>query len=772
MVGKAPATKREANWLERVRHVAVAGLIALVLHTLTVFVPLDQLGWVLQSRAASQPASGDIVFVGTRADLADPDQPAGRRQLADLIDRLDAAGTEAVYIDLSFERASDPSADKRLNESLRAFAGESYMVLPIRTGLDGEPMLVSNAPEVCAGIPEVAADNWMNFLGFTWDLPYQVSSGERALPNVALQLAGNVEIEADRFPISYIFSRSSIPTYRFDDLNRPGTNLEGFAGKSVVIGDAGREQSAGRKIPGHAVVPPSIVSIYGAETLKAGHTQFVNGLLVLIAVFAALLLASACRRQNLRYAAYAAIAFAIPVGLLAAAFAATRVSVADSLVLLAVFAFYRMRTSMRRKLRLVDSDTNLPTFAALEADKNIAENVPAIIVARIHRFEEVRRSLPLDLHSEYLLAITGRLNAATQQATIYIGQGHLLGWTMAEKDPALLREHLEGLRALFASPLVVGEQQVDVGITFGIDITPSPNVARRLAAAVAVAEKTNETFEPIAIADSASQEDLIWNISLQARIDAALSNGEIYLAFQPKIMVQSGEIIGAEALVRWKDPVKGQIPPDYFIRQCETAGRMSQLTRFVLEEACKAGNAFEREGLHLPIAVNISATLLHERSIVAMVSDVLDRHCYDPRRLTLEITETFRISNLDLAAEILGELKALGTKISMDDFGVGAASLEALLKLPFSELKIDRKFISPMTGDPKAQGIVKNILQMGRDLRIIVVAEGVEDAGTLTLLRDSGCIVAQGFAISRPVRSEKILQYHRAKEIGSLKNIV
>ena len=772
MVEETSKTANRARGLERIRHVAWAGLIALVLHVATLLEPIDQTFWVLQSRLASQPASGEIVFVGSTTNLSDPDEPLGRVQLAKFVDRLDAAGATSVFIDMPFERPSNPGSDARLRASLQSFSGEAFMVRLVRTGLDGQRRLVANDPAIVEGTPQVANDTWMNFLGFTWTLPYQIRSDGQSFPSLASQLASDIEIEGNEFPVSYVFSRSSIPTYRFADLQNPNANLSAFAGKQVVIGDASLENSAGRKIPGHVAVPPSIISIYGAETLKAGYTKNINGLLVLIAACAALLLASTLSTPRLRYTGYAVIACAIPTALIATAVVAMRINVADSLALILIFALYRTRSSMRRTLRLVDADTKLPTFATLEANKDVAENVPAIIVARIHRFEEVRRSLPVEQHPEYLLAITNRLKAATPKATIYIGQGHQVAWTMQEKDPALLREHLEGLRALFASPLAVGDTQVDVGITFGIDITPSPNVARRLAAAVAVAEKTTETFEPIAIADSASQEDLIWNISLQARMDAALSNGEIYLAFQPKIMVQTGEIVGAEALVRWNDPVKGHIPPDLFIRQCETAGRMSQLTRFVLEEACKAGNDFEAQGLHLPIAVNISATLLHERSIVAMVADVLDKSGFDPRRLTLEITETYRISNLDLAAEIIGELKALGTKISMDDFGVGAASLEALMKLPFSELKIDRMFIAAMTNDPKALGIVKSILQMGRDLRIIVVAEGVEDEGTLTLLRDSGCVVAQGFAISRPVRFAKLLenQAFRGNALG--KNMV
>ena len=772
MVAKTSTARGRAAWLERVRHVAWAGAIALALHILVVFHPVDQFLWVAQSRFHSEAASGEIVFIGADVDLAAPGAPDQRRQLARLIARLDATGAEAVYLDLVFDEPSTADADAELNTALQSFSGESYIIHDYETGLNGQDVHRTSTPLIERGVDVVESIEWVGFLGYVWDMPYAVDVDGVPRPNLATKLAGLQAIDGGEFPVSYAFDLSTIPTFRFAELARANTQLPDLRRKTVIIGPSARSNLRTVNLPGHVGVAPSLVSIYGAETLKAGYTRYVGGLLGVIAVVAAMLLAAAIRRTRRRYLGYAAIALAIPAVMVACALMAVRISLADAFAVLVIFAFFRARASMKRKLLLVDSDTNLPTFAALEGDKELADTVPSVIVAKIHRFEEVRRSLPVELHATYMLAITARLRAATQDATIYRGQGHLIAWTMAEKDPALLREHLEGLRALFATPLVVANEQVDVGITFGLDITPSPNVSRRLASAIAAAEKTNETFEPIAIADSASQEDLIWNISLQARIDKALSNGEIYLAYQPKILVQTGEIIGAEALVRWKDPVKGQIPPDSFVRQCETAGRMSHLTRFVLEEACKAGLAFEDAGLHLPIAVNISATLLHERSIVKMVAEVLENTGFDPRRLTLEITETYRISNLDLAAEILGELKALGTKISMDDFGVGAASLEALLRLPFSELKIDRMFIAPMTADPKALGIVKSLLQLGRDLRIIVVAEGVEDARTLTLLRDSGCVVAQGFEISRPVSFTQVLDFYAGGERDALKNIV
>ncbi|MBH5321047.1 EAL domain-containing protein [Aurantiacibacter sediminis] len=733
------------------------------------FDPVDQTIWAVQNLSATQNASGDVGYISTERDLTDANFPERRVELAHLIDRLDAAGAREIYIDGVFSQPTSEDADSTLNSSLRNFSGEAYLAQRVFESISLQIETKRSVPQIAEGIPEVASDKITNFLGFDWEGTYQVNTVDGMKPSIAAQVAGVEPTETNSFPINYSFDLSTIPSMSFAQARRNDADLSRFEGTVVIIEAS---QVEGFSIPGVRDVPSVLAHVFAAESLKAGHTRFVPGIFAAGILALLVLLAGLVAEKTIRRALYASLIVAL-IGF--SAFSAVlgwRMGFADALAFAGIFAIFRLRTVWKESFALVDLETNLPSFAALETDRDVSETVPAIIVAKIHRFEQVRRSLPKDLHAEYMLRITNRLKAATQDATIYLGQGHLIAWVMHEKDPALLREHLEGLRALFSAPLLVADQQVDVGISFGVDISPSPNVARRLASAVEVAEKTNETYEPIAIADTASDDDLIWNISLQARIDAALSNGEIYLAYQPKVMVQTGEIIGVEALVRWKDPVKGHIPPDNFIRQCETAGRMTQLTRFVLQEACKAGNAFEDKGLNLPIAVNISATLVHEHQIVTMVSDVLDETGFDPRRLTLEITETYRISNIDRAAEVLTSLRQLGPKISMDDFGVGAASLEALLRLPFSELKIDRLFVSQITTSAKAEGIVRSILQMGKDLRIIVVAEGVEDSGTLTLLRDSGCLVAQGFGISRPVDFDRIIKFQIDNPKTLLQNMV
>lgn len=778
MVSRTALSKDRTSAMERIRHAIWAGLIALALSYSTILSPLDQVTWVAQSRVSGFEASGDIVYIGSSSDLTDPSFPERRQELTAALDTLRGAGAERVYLDMTFNRSVNRKIDTALNTALRAYDGDAYLVRNLVTDLNGELDLGQSVSSVGAGVPVVGSMRWWNYIGYTWSMPTTIVYQDEEMPTLAASIAG-VPVSAIDYPINYGFERSTIPSYRLLDLLASQDSPEAFgklsadvAGKIVVIGNVNRADTKGPNIPGYIDVPATMVDIYAAETLKAGYTRIVDEWLVVLSILCALVLASIAGSRWLRSSVVVLCLVVLLSSVYVAATMGIIMSAAGGLTMLGTYSLFRARANWKKNYRLVDPDTGLPTFAALEADQDTAETVPAIIVAKIHRFEEVRRTLPQELHAEYLLRIVDRLKAAKKDATIYVGPGHLIAWTFPEKEPALIRERLEGLRALFASPLLVGENQVDVGITFGVDLTASPNVTRRLAAAVDAAERTNETYEPIAIAEVTSDEDLIWNISLQARIDAALSNGEIYLVYQPKVLIQTGEMIGVEALVRWRDPVKGLIPPDHFIRQCENAGRMAQLTRHVLLEGCKAGIALAARGLHIPVAVNISATLVHERDILAMVREVLEETGFDPEKLTLEITETYRISNFERANEILSDLRALGPKISMDDFGVGAASLEALQCLPFDELKIDRTFTSAIKDNPKAEAIVRNILRLGKDLRITVVVEGIEDAATLTKLRDSGGTVAQGFGISRPIPLPEIMQFQCVNQTEQLRDIV
>ncbi|RYG86100.1 MAG: EAL domain-containing protein, partial [Alphaproteobacteria bacterium] len=305
----------------------------------------------------------------------------------------------------------------------------------------------------------------------------------------------------------------------------------------------------------------------------------------------------------------------------------------------------------------------------------------------------------------------------------------------------------------------VDSRSIDVGITFGAATLDSAEAQRSLAAAMAAVEETTEALEPIKLAEATVDSDTLWDLSLRARIDAAMEAGEVYCVYQPKVDISCDKVVGVEALVRWEDPERGFISPIHFVMQCEKAGRMEYLTRYVLQSACSAAKLLHFRGARITMSVNISATLLTDMRIVGIVRNVLQATGFDPHYLVLEITETARIRDLTQARTVLKALKALGTHLSMDDFGVGAANFEALQALPFDEIKIDRQFVSRASTSTKSRAITASIVGLGLSARIAVVAEGAETESDLQMLRDIGCWQVQGYALARPMPLTKLLTF-------------
>jgi EAL domain-containing protein (putative c-di-GMP-specific phosphodiesterase class I) len=416
----------------------------------------------------------------------------------------------------------------------------------------------------------------------------------------------------------------------------------------------------------------------------------------------------------------------------------------------------------QRRASLVDEISGLPSFGKLSIDlaENYSAQKLAAVVAKVHRFDEVLSSIPSEYHREYVRHIADRLRVTDEHLAVYSNGGRYLAWLQPVEDEEQLQAHLNGLRAVFAHPIEVAGTAIDVGITFGADATSEADAARKLAAAASAAERTTEAYSPVLLAQESSNAERLWNVSLQAKIDQALKSGEIYVVYQPQFDLSTGALLGAEALVRWNDLERGHIAPSYFIEQCEQVGRMDALTRKVFQEAITGIASSALLGAAgFQLSMNVSATLLHDFRVAEMLREALLASSLPASRLTLEITETSRITDYDTARIVMDQLHELGVKLSIDDFGVGAASLETLLLLPFDELKIDRMFVSRIRESAKARGIVESLVHLGRDLGIMMIAEGVEDAETLAVLKEARCDAAQGYFLGKPGKLDVLFKH-------------
>ncbi len=241
------------------------------------------------------------------------------------------------------------------------------------------------------------------------------------------------------------------------------------------------------------------------------------------------------------------------------------------------------------------------------------------------------------------------------------------------------------------------------------------------------------------------------SLRLLGEVRGALERGEFVLHYQPQVELQSARVIGVEALVRWQHPELGMLAPLRFIPLVEQTALVGPLTLWVIEEALAQLTRWREQGIELRMSVNLSARNLLDPAFAASFAALLERDETLATALTVEVTETAAMVDPDRAVAVLAALRAQGVGVSIDDFGTGNASIEYLAKLPASELKIDRSFITGILDDRRAQAIVRATLDLARNLELSVVAEGVENVEVLEYLAALGCEVAQGYHFSRPL---------------------
>jgi EAL domain-containing protein (putative c-di-GMP-specific phosphodiesterase class I) len=245
-------------------------------------------------------------------------------------------------------------------------------------------------------------------------------------------------------------------------------------------------------------------------------------------------------------------------------------------------------------------------------------------------------------------------------------------------------------------------------------------------------------------------------VTLMGELRRALDQGELILYYQPKAVLADGQVHAVEALLRWQHPVRGLVPPDEFIPMAQQTGLIKPLTLYVIDEALRQCRAWLQDGLRLAIAVNLSARNLVDGDFPYQVEGLLARWEVESSLLEFEITESAMLTDPGRTKLILEQLSAMGIRLSVDDFGTGYSSLAYLKRLPVSEIKVDRSFVMNVDEDEDDATIVRSTIDLGRNLGLDVVAEGVENEQVWDRLRTLGCTAAQGYYLSRPVPAAEL----------------
>jgi EAL domain-containing protein (putative c-di-GMP-specific phosphodiesterase class I) len=240
-------------------------------------------------------------------------------------------------------------------------------------------------------------------------------------------------------------------------------------------------------------------------------------------------------------------------------------------------------------------------------------------------------------------------------------------------------------------------------------------------------------------------------MELEMDLRDALEKDEFFLVYQPTIDLSDMSPTGVEALIRWEHPTRGVVQPDDFIPLLEETGLIVEVGKWVLQEACRQGAAWRAAGYPIGIAVNVSGRQLDTDQLIADIEEALSDSDLDPQALTIEITETTLMRNVEETARRLTEIKALGVRIAIDDFGTGYSSLAHLQRFPVDALKIDRSFVSQLEHNQEGETLIHTLVQLGKALSIQTFAEGIEQQQELSFLQDEHCDNGQGFLFARPL---------------------
>jgi diguanylate cyclase (GGDEF)-like protein len=256
--------------------------------------------------------------------------------------------------------------------------------------------------------------------------------------------------------------------------------------------------------------------------------------------------------------------------------------------------------------------------------------------------------------------------------------------------------------------------------------------------------------------DSAMRDDAVRAMRIEQELQRALEQDELRLLYQPGVDLRTGQVVGAEALVRWEHPKRGLIVPDKFLAVAEETGLIVPLGAWVVKETCNRLAEWQSrpETAHLHLSLNLSARELTHPDVVSTVLGCVREAGIDPRSLTIEVTESTAMADGDTGFRALRDLSAEGIRVAIDDFGTGYSSLEQLRRMPVDIVKVDRSFVSGMAEDQTDRELVAAVVGMGRALKLCVVAEGIETPEQADALRELGCDIGQGYLFAEPLPSE------------------
>lgn len=709
----------------------------------------------------SKAASGKVHIVEIDANsLASLNSwPWPRSNHARLIDILVKSGAEQIVFDVDFSARSSATEDLALADAIARADGK--VVLPTfrqATSSGHTDSEIENLPldilrkHAFLGSVNVRPDR----AGQVNAYPYGTITDATPRPSLGALLANASGPVGAEFPIDQSIDIDTIPRHSFADILSGRFDPAEFKGKRVLIGATAIEMGDRYATARYGVIPGVVVQALAAETLIAGPASLDFGPWPLLFVSVIAIIINIVRSKSLGLIgplpAVAIVLLSCTLAVFFERFRIIHLDLAPSLLLIlsAMVAHYFIRvTQAAAKDRRLDRDTGLPNIVAWRTQA--LRETGTVVVADIPNFGEISSTLDETGSVKFLRGVADRLELSCGPGKLHRIGGQHFCWRMNAYSLEDIEVLLESTAHLFNAPLLVSGRSIRATLFFGVASGYMIDPVGLSNKAKLAAKRAGEIGVRSMWHNESLAQDTDMSLFILSEFEEALIAGQISVAYQPKYNLAQERITSAEALIRWHHPDKGAISPAIFVPVLERENLLEALTLFAIQRALadmEQWNAFDR---HIGCAINISASLLANTAFIDRAIKIISDSQSDAKLLTFELTETAVLSSLEFAASALDRFKKFGIRLSIDDYGTGQSTLSYLKSFAADEIKIDQSFIRLVATDNANRIMVRSSIEMAHALGMSVVAEGVEDADAMAILRELGCDIIQGWYIGRAV---------------------
>ncbi len=700
---------------------------------------------VMSARSIVDPIKpgGDIVVVGVdrKALQSVGSWPWDRRRYAEIVDTLDRSGAKVVVLDFDLTAGGTAAGNRSLLDAIRAAKAEVYLFAAdqYRSGqADGDAYPKGDLSQVqnfASGEAKIGAGSVVYTLNRSDDV------GGRSIPSIASILAGDAK-GFGRFAINYGVSADQVPYLSAAEVLNG--NHPYLKGKTVIVGANDASLGDVVVVPWQKARSGAYVNAVAGETLKRGAPVDIGWLPGLLIAVGLSLLAFKSGRKGLN------------VMILMSGFVILAISpfwmtylnfVGEGCVGAMVLGGLSVRNRiLKAKSEIMQDDSSGLQNLRAAFEAGVARH-DVMVLLQIKNMRSIAEAFGQVGVRAMWKGMADRMRVLHSGAVIY-HVGDCFVWGEDDVDAQELVERMKMLHQILRMPVLVDGVRCEPRIGFGIDLHKGSDLVTRMGAVQSLMEKSNER---VVVRSNIDNDDALLEVSMSSEIDEGLKNGDFFVVYHPQYD-RSKQIRGVEALLRWRHPVRGMISPEFFIPFAERSGSIEELTRYVVETVCRDMSKATSVNDLVTFSVNLSPMLFGLVDVSLVVAEACQKYGVPSRRLVMEITESGSLETISGAPAELQKLRLLGVGISCDDYGTKHSNLDNLRAESFSELKIDRRFVTNMDQSQADRVMVGNTIALAKSLGMTVVAEGVETIDVFEELAAMKCDLMQGYYFTKPVK--------------------